>query len=108
MDEYTRLRNSLLRKLRNLKKNNVEVEIEIPRTLYQLRKSGLSEQFIETEKEQLKDQLSMLPSMPAIHTGTNIISSVKNLKKLNKTHIIPDEYVPVSYTHLTLPTILRV
>lgn len=93
MDEYTRLRNSLLRKLRNLKKNNIEVEIEIPRTLYQLRKSGLSDQFIETEKEELKDQLTMLPSMPAIHIDTNIISSVENLKKLNKTHIIPEEYV---------------
>lgn len=93
MDEYTRLRNSLLRKLRNLKKNNIEVEIEIPRTLYQLRKSGLTEKFIETEKEELKDQLSMLPSMPAIHTVTNIISSVEVLKKLNKTQTIPEEYI---------------
>ena len=66
----------------------------------------------EIGKEVIKKELPLIPKLPGVYRMLNdkgeilYVGKAKNLPNRLKSYVA--EKNPVSYTHLTLPTILRV
>ena len=65
---------------------------------------GLKERTAQTFCSLLKNDISVDQNIEGLHGDGSIIKMIKLLRSLLKLN----EYDAVSYTHLTLPTILRV